>query len=276
MSGAFWLTEGSIFENERSIFDHFSLSGERFTEKRNKNNKTKGKITMAVINYVVSVSDNALTGEKVKRPIAQHVRSMTEDESVAKIAEETGYKEATVRAALLSFAKIVKRYVKRGNTTKLDGVASFPISCKGSFASLNGPWVTGSNYLEVGVTELDPWKSALAGMTAKNISESISPTIDTVLDTVTGQYDIITGTDEISVGGNNLAPDTTQSAQKMVFVGVESGTEYACTITSSDLGLVKGHLNISAPAGQYYLRLYTSCGIEDGEVKVASRLVTIQ
>ena len=59
------------------------------------------------------------------------------------------------------------------------------------------------NKIVVNAFELDPFKSALAGFVLANRTEDANPVINTVLDEVTHEYDIITDTDIFSIAAPN-------------------------------------------------------------------------
>ena len=228
------------------------------------------------IKFVTALGTSTLSGETFYRGLVQHVRNMSLKESLAYFAEETGYKEAQVKAALLAFVDEVKRNAQLGQVSYMDGVAYVSITCKGAFKGPKGPWVKGANWLELVAVEMKPWKTALEGFKPENQTEGLKPVIDSVLDTVTGQYDEITGTDVFSVGGNNLAPDPEQEDEGVALVA-EDGTRNAAEIAYSDIGLVKAKMPAAIPAGKYTLEIATRCGLGSTyEVKVATRKITVK
>lgn len=134
----------------------------------------------------------------------------------------------------------------------------------------------GANWLELVTVEVKPWKTALEEFKPENQTEGLKPVIDSVLDTVTGVYDEITGTDVFSVGGNNLAPDPEQEDEGVTLVA-EDGTRNAAENTYSDIGMVKGKLPAAIPAGKYTLEIATRCGLGSAyEVRVATRKITVK
>ena len=109
---------------------------------------------------------------------------------------------------------------------------------KGSFANSYGPWVKGKNLLILNAVELDPFKSMLAGVTPVNRTGSIMPVIKSVLDNVTGVYNVIAGINAFTIAGTDLGPDTSKEDE---YVGViaSDGTLVKAEIVSSDLTTVK-------------------------------------
>lgn len=228
------------------------------------------------IRFITALGTSTLSEETFYRGLVQHVRNMSLKESLAYFAEETGYKEAQVKAAILAFVDEIKRNAHLGQISYMDGVAYITITCKGAFKGPTGPWVKGANWLELVTVEVKPWKTALEEFKPENQTEGLKPVIDSVLDTVTGQYDEITGTDVFSVGGNNLAPDPEQEDEGVTLVA-EDGTRNAAENTYSDIGMVKGKLPAAIPAGKYTLEIATRCGLGSAyEVRVATRKITVK
>ena len=230
-----------------------------------------------VIKFVTMSGVNAITHDTINRPLVQHVRNMSVNETLAYLADETGYKEAQVKAAWLAWLKQVKLNANRGLTSRLDGVVYITINCKGSFESMKGPWVKGANYLELAAVEIDPWKSELDDCESENQTQGLKPVIDSVIDISTGEYNVITGTNVFSIGGNNLAPDTDATDEGAEVENDETGEVIPCVITFSDIGTVKAKLSAAGDAGEYTLKLKTRCGLgENFGVKTATRKVTVK
>ena len=228
------------------------------------------------IRFVTALGNASLSEETFYRGLVQHVRNMSLKESLAYFAEETGYKEAQVKAAILAFVDEIKRNAHLGQISYMDGVAYVTITCKGAFKGPTGPWVKGANWLELVAVEVKPWKTALEEFKPENQTEGLKPVIDSVLDTVTGVYDEITGTDAFSVGGNNLAPDPEQEDEGVALVA-EDGTRNEAEVTYSDIGMVRAKLPAAIPAGKYTLQVATRCGLGSAyEVRVATRKITVK
>ena len=146
---------------------------------------------------------------------------------------------------------------------------------KGSFANSNGPWVKGRNFLMLNAVELDPFKSMLEGVIPVNRTGGIVPVIKSVLDNVTGIYDVIAGTDAFTIAGTDLGPDTSKDDE---YVGViaANGTLVKAEIVSSDLTTVKAAFASALEAGEYTLVVATRSGLGDEfAVKTATRKVRI-
>ena len=207
--------------------------------------------------------------------IPQHERTMTKKETYAYCADRTGYKPTQVRAVFMALRQYLKDNANRGNVTYIDGVASIRNYVKGAFEGLAGPWVKGRNYLLVQAVEMDPFKSLLADVIPVNDTKGATPRINTVLDDVTREYDVIVGTDAFSIAGSDLAPDATKDDEYVAIVD-DMGVETKAEITFSDLQNVKASFGTAPEPGDYTLVVHTRSGMGDAfGVKVASRKVVI-
>ena len=205
----------------------------------------------------------------------QHDRAMSRREAYEYLSRQTGFRPAQLRAAFLALGKALAANAARGNSSTIDGVASFRNVVKGAFETVHGPWTPGVNMLLVNAFELDPFKGALAGLVPVNRTEGAKPVINTVFAEVTRVYDEITGTDLFSIAGNDLAPDATKDDEYVALAGAQ-GVETRCEIEFSDVQNVKARLPEALPPGQYTLKVYTRSGFGEGYgVHVASRKVTV-
>ena len=93
----------------------------------------KAKRSMAV--------GETLHGEnKMLHGPVQHDRAMSRREAHEYLSQQTGYRPAQLRAAFLGLAKALAANAARGNSSTIDGVASFRNVAKGAFESVHGPW----------------------------------------------------------------------------------------------------------------------------------------
>lgn len=208
--------------------------------------------------------------------IIQCERVASSRETLAILSERTGFEVAKIRSLFLALAKIIRAYAGKGVFVTLDGVTAFRILCKGGFQNVTGPWVKGVNILQIASCELNPFKSVLADLTPSNVTEGLKPVINTVMDLVTKEYDVIAGTNEFSVDGYNLALDETREDE---FVGIRApdGTFTKAEVTYSDLGQTKAKFTEAPEAGTYTLVVATRCGLgTEFGVVTAERKITIK
>lgn len=207
--------------------------------------------------------------------IIQCERVASSRETLAILSERTGFEVAKIRSLFLALAKIIRAYAGKGVFVTLDGVTAFRILCKGGFQNVTGPWVKGVNILQIASCELNPFKSVLADLTPSNVTEGLKPVINTVMDLVTKEYDVIAGTNEFSVDGYNLALDETREDE---FVGIRApdGTFTKAEVTYSDLGQTKAKFTEAPEAGTYTLVVATRCGLgTEFGVVTAERKVSV-
>lgn len=208
--------------------------------------------------------------------VIQCERVASSRETLAILSERTGFEVAKIRSLFLALAKIIRAYAGKGVFVTLDGVTAFRILCKGGFQNVTGPWVKGVNVLQIASCELNPFKSVLADLTPSNVTEGLKPVINTVMDLVTKEYDVIAGTNEFSVDGYNLALD---EAREDEFVGIRApdGTFTKAEVTYSDLGQTKAKFTEAPEAGTYTLVVATRCGLgAEFGVVTAERKVSVK
>lgn len=214
---------------------------------------------MTNVSYIAAKGNSLLSGKQFYIPVVQCERVIGVKEGLAILSSGLGYPAAKIRGAYLGLNKTVRRYIDRGAFSTYDGVVSFRIVPKGSLANVNGPWVKGVNTLQAITCELEPFKSTLAGITPKNVSDGIKPIIDTVMDEASGEYGIIIGIGNFQIAGFNLAVDA-DAEDEYVALRAADGTLLKAEILSSDIGLVKARLTSTIEAGVYTLVVHTRAG----------------
>ena len=230
---------------------------------------------MAKIKFITVRGKGILAHDPYYVGIPQHERTLTAREAYELVAEHTGYKPTAVRAVFKALADFVRDNQALGNITYIDGVASIRNYVRGAFESLSGPWNKGVNLLVVNAVEMDPFKSLLAGIVPVNNTEGAKPVINTVLDEVTFEYDVIAGTNPFSIAGADLAPDA-EKPDEYVALMAKDGTETRAAIEFSDLQNVRARLAAALPAGEYTLKVCTRSGLgEEYGVHVATRKVAV-
>jgi len=231
---------------------------------------------MATPKFGTVQGQSSLSADPYYIGLVQHENSMTKKETYEHLKEKLKFSGANIKAAFLGLAKVLKQNANKGNDAIMDGIAHFKIYAKGSVAGSTGPWVKGVNTLVINALEQDAFKNAMGDTVPQNVTEGLVPEITTVLDTVTGEYDVITGTDLVSIGGRNLGPDVTKSDEG-AYVLFDDGTTIPLAITSSSVTLVTAKF-ASAPSktGKCKVVVATRCGMgEEFGVKTATRIVTI-
>ena len=227
------------------------------------------------VNYITVQGSNRLSSTPYYIAFPQHERVIQPREAYEIAAERTGYKATSVRAVFMAINEVIRENQAKGNITYVDGVTSVRNVVKGSFESLAGPWVKGVNYLLSNSVEMDPFKSTLAGVVPTNKTEGAKPTINTVLDEVTREYDIVKLGNLFSIAGSDLGVDVSKS-DEYVCIADDTDNETRATVSYSDLGNVKGTLPSGITPGRYTLKVYTRSGLgERFGVAVASRKIEV-
>ena len=227
------------------------------------------------VKFATVKGSNMLTSKPYYVGIPQHERTMTKKETYAYCADRIGYKPTQIRAVFMPLRQYPSGNATRGHLHYMDGIASIRNYVKGAFEGLGGPWVKGRNYLLVQAVEMDPFKSLLGDIVPVNDTEGANPRINTVLDDVTLEYDVIVGTNAFSIAGSDLAPDATKDDEYVAIVD-EMGVETRAEITFSDLQNVKAAFEVAPEPGAYTLAVHTRSGMGDAfGVKVASRRIRV-
>ena len=177
----------------------------------------------------------------------------------------------------MGLKKYLQNNAEKGNITQVDGVVSVRNLVKGSFAGSKGPWVKGRNYLLVNAVELDPFKSTMDGVIPSNKTDGAKPAISSVLDNVTGQYDVIAGTDEFTIAGTDLGPDSEKADEYVAVLDKDGLLVAKADIVYSSLQLVRCAFAQALEAGSYTLAVFTRSGMGEAYgVKSATRKISVK
>lgn len=228
-------------------------------------------------NYITVPGVSSMTATPFYRGVLQCERIIPRKEAYKLLSGQLGLTATVLSIGFRGFSEALKEKVSASAACVIDGIGRVQPKVKGSFDFSHGPWVKGRNYLEIGVNELDPFKSTLAGVVPKNRTAGADPTINSVIDTVTGEFDVITGTDEFSFTGRDLAPDTDKD-DEYVALADKNGVEVAkAPVSLSTLGNVVAALETAIDPGEYTLCCYTRSGMgAEFGVKCAKRKVTVK
>ena len=238
--------------------------------------KGKGSQTMAAEKFITIKGSDTLARSPFYIGIVQHDRTMTKKETYAFLADALGYTEANIKGVFMGLKKYLQTNADKGNITQVDGVVSVRNLVKGSFDGSKGPWVKGRNYLLVNAVELDPFKSTMEGVIPSNKTDGAKPAISSVLDNVTGEYDVITGTDEFTIAGTDLGPDSEKGDEFVALLDKDGMLVAKAEIVYSSLQLVRCSFGEAVEAGSYTLAVYTRSGMGEAYgVKSATRKITI-
>ena len=231
---------------------------------------------MAAEKFITVKGTSSLTAVPYYIGIVQHDRTMTKKETYAFLAGVLGYTEANIRGVFMGLKKYLQTNADKGNITQVDGVVSVRNLVKGSFAGSKGPWVKGKNYLLLNAVELDPFKSTLEGLIPSNKTDGAKPDISSVLDNVTGKYDVIAGTNEFTIAGTDLGPDSEKADEYVALLDKDGQMAAKAEIVYSSLQLVRCALEAAIEPGAYTLVVYTRSGMGEAYgVKSATRKISV-
>ena len=231
---------------------------------------------MAAEKFITVKGTSSLTAVPYYIGIVQHDRTMTKKETYAFLAGVLGYTEANIRGVFMGLKKYLQTNADKGNITQVDGVVSVRNLVKGAFAGSKGPWVKGKNYLLLNAVELDPFKSTLEGLVPSNKTDGAKPDITSVLDNVTGKYDVIAGTNEFTIAGTDLGPDSEKDDEYVALLDKDGQMAAKAEIVYSSLQLVRCALEAAIEPGAYTLVVYTRSGMGEAYgVKSATRKISV-
>lgn len=232
---------------------------------------------MAAEKFITIKGSGSLTARPFYIGIVQHDRTMTKKETYAFLAGVLGYTEANIKGVFMGLKKYLQNNAEKGNITQVDGVVSVRNLVKGSFAGSKGPWVKGRNYLLVNAVELDPFKSTMDGVIPSNKTDGAKPAISSVLDNVTGKYDVIAGTDEFTIAGTDLGPDSEKADEYVAVLDKDGLLVAKADIVYSSLQLVRCAFAQALEAGSYTLAVFTRSGMGEAYgVKSATRKISVK
>lgn len=230
---------------------------------------------MAAPKFITVKGSSRLTDKPFYFGLVQHESVMSRKETYAYLERRLAFSSANIRAAFRALTEVLKENAANGTISFVDEVASVRNVVKGSFQLSSGPWVKGKNFLALSTRELDPFKSVLAGIVPVNKTGGVTPVIKSVLDNVTGIYDVIAGMNEFTLAGTDLGPDAAKDDEYVAVIDGD-GTLVKAVIVSSDLNVVKAKFDSAPAPGEYTLIVATRSGIGgEASVKSATRKVTV-
>ena len=96
-------------------------------------------------------------------------------------------------------------------------------------------------------------------------------------DSVTGQYDVIAGTDEFTIAGTDLGPDSEKADEYVAVLDKDGLLVAKADIVYSSLQLVRCAFAQALEAGSYTLAVFTRSGMGEAYgVKSATRKISVK
>ena len=230
------------------------------------------------VNITLRKIENPTPGvESVYAAGVQHNATLNADESATAIAAYLKVTPAQFKAAWRALAAGLKRNAKVGNQSTVDGAFRVANMVKGWFQTLTSPWDKTRNFLQVNAVALDPLKSIVAGADVVNMTEGAKPSIDSVLDTLTGKYDEIKVGDPLYIAGKDISIDSSKSDEFVALKNKKTGTVIKGAGSRSDNQTIDcTFTGVEVEPGEYTFVVQTRSGLgDDFGVATATRNVTV-
>ena len=230
------------------------------------------------VNITLRKIENPKAGvDSVYAAGVQHDATLNAEESVPSISAYLKVTPAQFKAAWRALAAGLKRQAKLGNQSTVDGAFRVADSIKGWFDTMTSPWNKSRNFLQVNATAIDPLKSALGEATVVNKTEGAKPSIDSVLDTLTGKYDEIRIGNPLYVAGKDIAIDSSKTDEFVALKNKKTGTVIKGAVSRSDNQTIDCTFeDVEVEPGEYTFVVQTRSGLgDDFGVASATRLVKV-
>ena len=237
--------------------------------------KEKGKMQ---VNITLRKLENPKPGvPSVYAAGVQHDATLNVDECAPSIAAYLKVTPVQFKTAWKALAGGLKRQAKLGNQSTVDGAFRVGDFVRGWFETLTSPWNKARNFLQVNATAIDPLKSALGDVTVVNRTEGAKPSIDSVLDTLTGQYDEVKVGDPLYVAGKDISIDTSKADEFVALRNKKTGALVKGTVTRSDNQTIDCSFDdVAVEPGEYVFVVQTRSGLgDDFGVATATRGVRV-
>ena len=208
----------------------------------------------------------------------QHDATLNVDECAPSIAAYLKVTPVQFKTAWKALAGGIKRQAKLGNQSTVDGAFRVANTVKGWFETMSSAWNKSKNFLQVNATAIDPLKSALGEVTVVNKTEGAKPSIDSVLDTLTGKYDEIKIVNPLFVAGKDISIDTSKTDEFVALKDKKSGAIVckAAVSRSDNQTLDCSFDGTEVEPGEYVFVVQTRSGLgEDFGVATATRNIKV-
>ena len=231
------------------------------------------------VNITLRKIENPKAGvDSVYAAGVQHDATLNVDECAPSIAAYLKVTPVQFKTAWKALAGGIKRQAKLGNQSTVDGAFRVANTVKGWFETMTSAWNKSKNFLQVNATAIDPLKSALGDVTVVNKTEGAKPSIDSVLDTLTGKYDEIKIGNPLYVAGKDISIDTSKTDEFVALKDKKSGAIVckAAVSRSDNQTLDCSFDGTEVEPGEYVFVVQTRSGLgEDFGVATATRLVRV-
>ncbi len=208
---------------------------------------------MATITYSLTPVSTEFTGtdNQVFRANVQTNGTINAEEFALRLAKKTKLDPSFARYFLQAFAEELRSQILAGYRVHL-GQISTGFAIKGAFKSEDDRFDPARHTLIATIRTLDPLNSALSEVQPDNIAVSLACTVNSLMDNVTKETNVITGTNEQHIQGTNLGVSA-DNADEGVWLEDGNGNIVAtATISASDAQTITCSFP-ATEAGEYTL-----------------------
>ena len=175
------------------------------------------------------------------------------------VAEKANVETEVVEHILNCEMSTKAKLLRQGYQVNVGDMSYFPV-IGGAFERPDSTFTPGINRVEIVAVPRGEFKTCLHDVTPVNLIKPPAPTIQSVMDLVTGAEWTLTQGNAVGFAGRNLAPDSTRADEGVWFEkDGEKVSEGA--IVSSDLQIVNVSFTLWPTPGEYTICLSTRSGL---------------
>ena len=179
------------------------------------------------------VSTEFTGGPQVFRANVKARETLKVDELAKRIGRKTKQDASLVRYFLQALDEELARQLLAGNRVNL-GQLSTGFAIRGSFTSEDDRFDPKRHSIVATVRALDPLRSALDEVTPDNIMLSLDCAVYSLMDAVTHELNVITGTNEQHIQGVNLGIDLANEDEGVRLLDSEGNVAAVATVSASN------------------------------------------
>lgn len=215
------------------------------------------------INFTTSEVSGAIARDKRKwEAFVQSNGTVDDAKYYQLVGELTNQEPETIRYIDESGNKTKIRLLREGYTLNIGDVTLKPVLC-GPFSSPDAHFDPKVNKLQVVAIPRGALKTCLKDLNPVNLVKPPSPTLQSVIDAVTGQESVLTIGNTVYGAGRNLAADPTRSDERGVLETLDGEIAAVGTITDSTLQTVNVTFAEWPEPGTYRFALSTRSGMSE-------------
>jgi len=189
---------------------------------------------MADITYSLTPVSTEFTGGKtVFRANVKTNGTIDADTLAERLAAKTKQDKSLAKYFLQAIDEELAAQILAGNRVNLGQLAT-GFAIRGSFNSEDDRFDPKRHSLVATIRTLDPLKSALSDVEPGNVAVSLECTVNSLMDNVTKQTNVITGTNEQHIQGVNLGIDSENADEGVWLEDAEGNIAATATVSASD------------------------------------------